>query len=195
MRNSMTCYNVASTMGVHDMNNNLLLRVDIHRSFDQRNWCIIPFQGKPMVQCLGLGRHMVPTYQFRELHPLRVAKEFLYARLAWSIFGMVNYSQKPNLELIIYNEVADRYDVVESQNAISYKTAAKGRVPKRVRGAPPGTGGALEEVLAILEENLGDTYQATYTAGGLAVNLNRSDQTNALATSQASSDGSTTPED
>lgn len=75
-----------STSSLGDSQNMLLLRVDIHRLFDQGNFVFVPKGGKLAVHVLEAGSEVVNSYHDREMRECRCAIQFMFARFAWAVF-------------------------------------------------------------------------------------------------------------
>ena len=100
MRNSMDTYSEAAVGGISDAGNMLLLRVDMHRTFDALKWIIVPKttyetdeNGSSIFKTQLVFHLMEPAPQLATLYhnvPLGevqgLCKEYLLARFALAIF-------------------------------------------------------------------------------------------------------------
>ncbi|KAI9832093.1 MAG: hypothetical protein M1826_002422 [Phylliscum demangeonii] len=75
---------------VDDLSNMLLLRSDIHSSFDKRRLVFVPKASCFVAHVLVPAPELIRLYQNAKMQPLHgVSIEFLLARLAWAIFPFV----------------------------------------------------------------------------------------------------------
>jgi hypothetical protein len=119
LANSMSMWNTDGTLDLdhvlRDLSNAVLLRSDIHTSFDQRKFVFFPKDAE------GFALHMLgPTPDIGQLyHNTRVKipkcrLEFLFARFAWSIFPfLVGFLNRPGPSRLVVRVNADGKRSVE----------------------------------------------------------------------------------
>lgn len=66
--------------------NMMLLRSDLHNAFDKQEFVMVPKKGRVVTHVLTHHPQLIQMHHNIELQPVDVAVEFLFARLAWSIF-------------------------------------------------------------------------------------------------------------
>ena len=88
----MWMYNLShsreTNYGIHDDANLLLLRKDLHVLFDAKYWAFVPREGRAVVTFLRCSKYAMPFYHGRAAHPLQANAAYVFARFAWSIFGL-----------------------------------------------------------------------------------------------------------
>ena len=92
--NSMSKYNrnkmLSGEFFLDDAGNGVAFRRDIHFSFDQKNFAIVPKDGKWVVHFFRLTDEYGPKYHNQPIELLRgVSPAFILARLAWTIFPLL----------------------------------------------------------------------------------------------------------
>ncbi|EFQ92330.1 hypothetical protein PTT_10599 [Pyrenophora teres f. teres 0-1] len=142
--NDMSVYNTSETPLLNDKANALLLRADLHVAFIKRHIVFVPKPASDsgdmrlvahIWECSPELEHL---YHNRELYPMAVGVEMLYARLAWSVlsrlkaFLLCNTDRR--LELRVPTErpapAGDGFVTAASCELLS-ATAAKKQTPKK----------------------------------------------------------------
>ena len=94
--NEMDQYTSSWKVDIDHSFNLLLLRTDIHRAFDQREFVFIP-KGNNIIHTHVLGdrrEHRI-LYHNTKLHPVALSPEYLFTRFAWAIFPQLrNFLQR-----------------------------------------------------------------------------------------------------
>ncbi|MCJ1299235.1 hypothetical protein MMC08_002027 [Hypocenomyce scalaris] len=91
LRNGMPRYSNGNTASVDNPANALLLRADLHITFDKPKFVFVPkpaVDGEPQfaVHLVEPSRELESLYHNRALQGLGVSPELLFARFAWTIF-------------------------------------------------------------------------------------------------------------
>ncbi|KAL8728303.1 MAG: hypothetical protein Q9181_005386 [Wetmoreana brouardii] len=77
-------------LAVDDVNNRVLLRADLHKTFDDNKFVFVPKDGDFVVHMLEPSSELTATYHNSRLHPLDfVPREYLFARFAWALFPFI----------------------------------------------------------------------------------------------------------
>ena len=97
-RNGMYRYTTTTNSvapAIQDARNAILLRSDIHTTFDQKRFTVVPKASVPLVHVTaqGLSDQFIHLHHNVPMQPLEgVAIEFFLARFAWTIFGnLINF--------------------------------------------------------------------------------------------------------
>ncbi|KAL8711531.1 MAG: hypothetical protein Q9225_007096 [Loekoesia sp. 1 TL-2023] len=87
---------------IYDVNNMVLLRADLHKSFDDRKFVFIPKARQFVVHMLCPSRELTAFYHNSRLHPLdSVPREYLFTRLAWALFPLLEGFLQANKDRLI----------------------------------------------------------------------------------------------
>lgn len=80
----------AGDLAICDINNILLLRADLHKSFDDKKFTFLPKDGQIVTHMLWPSCELSLVYHNVIMHQIdSIPPEYLLARLAWSIFPML----------------------------------------------------------------------------------------------------------
>lgn len=113
---------------MNDPSNLLLLRADLHRSFDKLQFVFIPkVDGVISTHVLGESRELYTLYHNTVLHKVGVALEFLFARFAWAVFPLLAgflQRRRPRL-LMLATEETPRW--VDSNECAELSKSCNGR--------------------------------------------------------------------
>lgn len=113
---------------MNDPSNLLLLRADLHRSFDKLQFVFIPkADGVLSTHVLGESRELWTLYHNTILHKVGVAPEFLFARFAWAVFPLLAgflQRRRPRL-LMLATEEEPRW--VDSNECVELGKSSNGR--------------------------------------------------------------------
>jgi hypothetical protein len=89
----MTKYNINTELSgpdtTFDTTNALLMRRDVHTSFDERKFVLVPKAGSWVLHVLQSTAELGPLYHNRPVKLRGVAPQFLLTRLAWAILKQV----------------------------------------------------------------------------------------------------------
>jgi hypothetical protein len=95
IRNEMNVWNDEDNVNTSDVTkdvaNCLLLRSDLHKTFDDRSWVFFPkgADHTVVVHFLRAAHDQAALYHNVSAHPLGTDAHFLYARFAWAIFVLL----------------------------------------------------------------------------------------------------------
>lgn len=92
MSNNMTRYgNKHNTTrpGINDDANIMLLRADLHRSFDKRRFTFLPKQQGILVTHVFESESLRDLYHNVKLNQTYIAPEYLFARFAWTVLPLI----------------------------------------------------------------------------------------------------------
>jgi len=132
--NGMSRYNTGSAATLDDTANALLLRADLHITFDSPSVVFVP---KPatdgsmrlVAHALEHSPELEHLYHNHELHPTAVGINMLYARFAWSIFTLLDtfLESKVDRRLALRTTdtgLGDAWGFVTAANCELFSTAA-----------------------------------------------------------------------
>ncbi|KAL9099501.1 MAG: hypothetical protein Q9163_005006 [Psora crenata] len=99
VRNAMDLYtldvNKVGSKGINNLNNLLMLRSDVHRTYDNKRFVFVPKRdnNQPasfVTHVLNPSQELFDLYHNCKLHEIKSAHEYLFARFAWAIFPMLS---------------------------------------------------------------------------------------------------------
>ena len=141
-----------------DKSNCLLLREDLHTSFDKMRFVFVPKEsptGMSLVtHMLVEARQHCEQYHNAKLHPIGVSREFLLVRFAWAIFPLLtNWLQQGHQRLLLLagNAESEEVDARRCFNFGLEWSAPASRTPSPTKRAwnadqGPGADEATEDV-------------------------------------------------
>lgn len=93
-REDMGRFTGVSPVAIDHPLNKLILRPDIHYSFDNGDFVIVPKRDdsgalKMVVHVLRQSAELIEAFHNRQTHPLQVPFELIFARLAYTIFPLI----------------------------------------------------------------------------------------------------------
>lgn len=121
---------------INDLSNLLLLRADLHRSFDGLQFVFIPkADGVLCTHVLGESEELQTLYHNTLIHKVGVAPEFLFARFAWAIFPLLKgflQRHRPRLLMLVTEETPRWVDGNSCADlGKSYNGRSKSASPKK----------------------------------------------------------------
>lgn len=114
-------------MAIYDVNNIMLLRADLHKSFDDRKFAFVPKDGTLVVHMLWASSELSMLYQNVRLHPMdSIPREFLLARFAWALFPMLEGFLLANKKRFLLSTIRPGELWEASAEECKYMTSKKG---------------------------------------------------------------------
>lgn len=92
VKNVMNRYgnnHVSSRPGINDDANTMLLRADLHRSFDKRRFTFLPKRHDTIVTHVFGSESLRDIYHNVELNTTYIAPQYFFARFAWTILPLL----------------------------------------------------------------------------------------------------------
>ena len=121
-------------LAVDDVNNRVLLRADLHKTFDDNKFVFVPKNGEFVVHMLEPSSELTAIYHKTRLHSLNfVPREYLFARFAWSLFPFIEgflQASKDRL-LLSVNSTQPHLATAEQCMAMGSKQESRARSPKK----------------------------------------------------------------
>ena len=121
-------------LAVDDINNRVLLRADLHKTFDDNKFVFVPKDGEIVVHMLELSSELTGIYHNSRLHTLEsVPREYLFARFAWAIFPFIGgFLQASKDRWLLLVDYAQPYLVAaEESKTIGTKKRSQAGSPKK----------------------------------------------------------------
>ena len=125
---------------IDDPANALLLRSDIHRSFDELQFVFVPkADGVLVTHVLASVHELRNLYHNATLHQVGASPQFLLARFAWAIFPYVTaFLQKGQKRLLkLATQQEERWVEADECLDISYNTFGWSKVAGKSKSASP----------------------------------------------------------
>ena len=160
--NAMGQYSMERKTGnnvTNDKANCLLLREDLHTSFDKMRFAFVPKESPTgislVTHILVQARQHCEQYHNAKLHPIGVRREFLLVRFAWTIFPfLTNWLQQGHRRLLLLAE-NEEPEEVDSHRCFNFGlewSAPASRTPSPTKRAwdadhGPGADEATDDVV------------------------------------------------
>lgn len=114
MRNQMFLWNLNDQLDeryrTYDIGNLIRLRSDLHKSFDNKSFVLVPKRGIPTVHFLRQSPDYAKLFHNRTTEALVLSPSFLYARFGWAILGAVeNFVSHDSIRIKVYDEATSEW--------------------------------------------------------------------------------------
>jgi len=148
--NSMSQYAYDyQSLTLHDLNNLVYLRSDIHQAFDDKGFVFIPKAGCVSIYFLRQADQLTGAFHMRRPvgNDLQTNKEHAFARLAWAIFPL-GISLTPGIAIRMRNQETHRWEVKPSREVFPESLHAgvslrQSEAKKRRRTTPTAIGAGI----------------------------------------------------
>lgn len=132
--------NRVGTIAIDDPANSLLLRADLHCSFDKLQFIFVPkASGVLVTHILNENIELCSLYHNATLHQAGVGPQFLFARFAWAIFpvlkGFIQKGQRRLLKLATEQE--ERWVDADECEELGNTTFGRSKVAGKSKSASP----------------------------------------------------------
>lgn len=122
--------------GVNDDANTMLLRADLHRSFDKRRFTFLPKKQGVFVTHVLESESLRDTYHNVELNTNYIAPEYFFARFAWTVLPLLRpFLRRGQRRLLLIHgqpqwaDPAECLDLADSSAKSSSASPRKSRSP------------------------------------------------------------------
>jgi hypothetical protein len=130
--NEMDQYAIMQRRGgdaaLHDGANMLLLRADLHRAFDKKQFVFVPkAEGVICTHILGESIQARALYHNTPLLKADVAPQYLFARFAWAIFPYLSGFLHRRISRLIKLAARDEADWIDGEECAEYGKSSTGQ--------------------------------------------------------------------